>query len=70
MALQRDEVMEFKGHLNSIEPYIKFAVELESDRKLAFLDTEIQHHKDGRLTPTGKIFTWTMAHKRDLQLFI
>ena len=37
---------------NSIEPHIRFTVELESDSRLAFLDTEIQLHEDGRLSTT------------------
>ena len=47
-----DEVMEFQELLNSIEPSIKFTVELESGCKLAFLVMEIHHHEDGRLTTT------------------
>ena len=51
-ALPREQVKEFKDHINSIEPTIKFTTELEEEGKLAFLDTEITHHDDGTLTTT------------------
>ena len=45
-------IQEFQDHLNSIEPSIKFTSELESEGKLAFLDTESTHHEDGSMTTT------------------
>ena len=37
-------------HLNSIGESINITVELESNNKLAFLDTQIHHHQDGNFT--------------------
>ena len=51
-AIEEDMVQDFKEHLNSIEQSIDFTVELECERKLAFLDTEITHHDNGSLTTT------------------
>ena len=74
-AVREDSVQEFQDHINSIEPSIKFTSELEFERKLAFLDTEITHHKDGSMstnvyrkkTHTNKYLSFDshhpMAHK-------
>ena len=40
------------GHLNSIESTINFTVEVESENKIAFLDTEITHQDNGSLSTT------------------
>ena len=39
-------------HLNSIESTINFTVEVESENKIAFLDTEITHQDNGSLSTT------------------
>ena len=57
-ALQEKDIKEFKKHLDSIEPSIKFTMESESNGKIAFLDTEIHHHEDGSLN-TGRKLTRT-----------
>ena len=41
IAMEEYSIEEFQDHLNSIEPSIKFTSELESEGKLAILDTEI-----------------------------
>ena len=51
IALQDDLIDKFEQHLNSMEPSIKVTVE-ESNRRLAFLDTQIIHHGDSSLTTT------------------
>ena len=51
-VLQEKDIKEFKKHLDSIEPSIKFTMESESNGKIAFLDTEIHHHEDGSLSTT------------------
>ena len=40
----------FTDHLNPIGESMNFTVELESNNKLAFLDTQIQYHQDGNFT--------------------
>ena len=50
--MEEYSIEEFQDHLNSIEPSIKFTSELESEGKLAFLDTEITYHEDGSMTTT------------------
>ena len=52
-AMEEYSIEEIQDHLNnSIEPSFKFTSELESEGKLAFLDTEITHHEDGSMTTT------------------
>ena len=51
-ALLEKDIKEFKKHLDSIWPSIKFTMESESNGKIAFLDTEIHHHEDGSLSTT------------------
>ena len=38
-CLKKTQVNEFHNHLNSINPYLQFTIELEENRRLAFLDT-------------------------------
>ncbi len=51
-ALERNNIDDFKQHIDSIEPSIKFTMELESNKQLSFLDTTIHHHEDGSLSTT------------------
>ena len=56
-----DKVQRFHEHLNSIETTIQFAVKMESEGTLLFLDTRIMHHSAGSLSTTvfRKAHTWT-----------
>ena len=38
-CLKKTQVNEFHNHLNSINPYLQFTIELEENRRLPFLDT-------------------------------
>ena len=38
-ATRKDQVNQLQGHLNSIDPYIKFTIELPETDGLPFLDT-------------------------------
>ena len=51
-ALPEKSIQSFLGHLNSIESTINFTVEIESENKKAFLDTEITHQGNGSLSTT------------------
>jgi len=48
--LDRDRVDAFLQHLNSQQPSIRFNMEIENNRKIAFLDTSVYKEPDGRLT--------------------
>ena len=50
-ALPKEHV-QFHDHFNSVEPRIKFRIELEQDGSLPFLDTKVRLHSDGSLTTT------------------
>ena len=47
-----EDLQGYQDHLKLIEPSIKFTSYLESEGKLAFLDTETNHHEDGSMTTT------------------
>ena len=49
-VLNRRNVYDFLQHLNNQQPSIRFTMETENDKKLAFLDTEVLRERDGRLT--------------------
>ena len=51
-ALPEKSIQSFLGHLNSIESTINFTVEVESENKIVFLDTEITHQDNGSLSTT------------------
>ena len=71
-AVYEIEIDTLFQHLNSIEPSIQFAVERESNGKLAFLDTYIYRNIDGQLktsvyrkpTPTDKYLSFYSHHLR------
>ena len=48
-ALPASRVQEFLEHLNSVEPSIRFTVEVESDGQLPFLDVLLRHDPDGSI---------------------
>jgi hypothetical protein len=52
VIIRKDMVEEFFGHINSIEPDIKFTMEKESNNSIAFLDTRITRKSDGSLIST------------------
>ena len=49
-ALPASRVQEFLEHLNSVEPSIRFTVEVESDGQLPFLDVLLRHDPDGSIS--------------------
>ena len=51
-VLPKGQVQQFHAHLNSIEPTIKFTVEMEQEGSLPFLDTRVIRNSDGSLTTT------------------
>ena len=69
-VLHPEKVQPFHCNLNSIEPSIQFAYELEANGVLPFLDTEVMHHLDGSLytkvyrkkTHTGKYLDFQSHH--------
>ena len=58
-ALKERPDTTFTDHLNPIGKSINITVELESNNKLAFLDTQIQYHQDGNFT--------TRVHRKKTQ---
>ena len=48
-------VQQFHDHFNSLEPTIKFTIEMEQEGSLPFLDTRVTRNSDGSLTTT--VFT-------------
>ena len=50
VCVKREQVDEFHSHLNSINVYIKFTIEIESDGSNAFLDTKTTRQDDGSIT--------------------
>ena len=52
-VLPKGQVQQFHAHLNSIEPTIKFTVEMEQEGSLPFLDTSVIRNCDGSLTTSG-----------------
>ena len=48
--LNHGNVFDFLQHLNNQQPPIRFTMETENDKKIAFLDTEVLRERDGRLT--------------------
>ena len=54
-VLPRGQVQQFYNHCNSLEPTIKFTIEMEQEGSLPFLDTRVTHNSDGSLTTT--VFT-------------
>ena len=51
-VLPRGQIQQFHDHLNSIEPTIKFTIEMEQEGSLPFLDTRVTRNGDGSLTTT------------------
>ncbi|XP_022096337.1 uncharacterized protein LOC110982312 [Acanthaster planci] len=51
IALQ-DQASHLLNHLNSLKPSIRFTIEIEQDRSIAFLDTMVHREPDGSLTGT------------------
>ena len=51
-VLPKGQVQQLHAHLNSIEPTIKFTVEMEQEGSLPFLDTRVIRNSDGSLTTT------------------
>ena len=49
VCLAREHLTEFHFHLNLINQHIKFTVEEESDRSIAFLDTKTTRNTDGSI---------------------
>ena len=49
-VLPRGQVQQFHDHLNSIEPSIKFTIEMEQEGSIPFLDTRVTRDSDGSLT--------------------
>ena len=54
-VLPRGQVQQFHDHFNSLEPTIKFTIEMEQEGSLPFLDTRVTRNSDGSLTTT--VFT-------------
>ena len=48
-ALPASRVQEFLEHLNSVEPSIRFTVEVESNGQLPFPDVLLRHDPDGSI---------------------
>jgi len=47
---KREHVDEFLSHISSINPQIKFAIEIESEVSIVFLDTKTTRQEDGSIT--------------------
>ena len=50
VCVKRKHVDEFHSHLYSINPHIKFTIEIESEGSIAFLDTRTTRQEDGSIT--------------------
>ena len=51
-ALPSHRINEFLDNLNNVEPSIQFTVEIESNGKLPFLDSLLEHEEDGSISTT------------------
>lgn len=49
-CVKREHVVKFHSHNNSINPHIKFTIEMESKGSIAFLDTRTTRQEDGSIT--------------------
>ena len=50
VCVKREHVDEFHAHLNSINPHIKFTIEMKSEGSIAVLDTKTTRQEDGLIT--------------------
>jgi heme-degrading monooxygenase HmoA len=48
-CIKKEHEDEFHSHLNSINPHIKFTIEVETEGSIAFLDTKTTRKKDGSI---------------------
>ena len=55
-ALPVDKVQEFLDHLNSIQPSIRFTMEVESNDIFPFLDVLLQCDSDGSISTTTSLY--------------
>ncbi|XP_074608765.1 uncharacterized protein LOC141863204 [Acropora palmata] len=49
VCIKREHVDEFHAHLSSINPHIKFTIEIESEGSIAFPDTRTTRQEDGSI---------------------
>ena len=70
VVLPQSDVSRFHTYINSIEPSIKFTMEEEEDRKISFLDVEIDRSTDEsvsfgvyrKATHTGRYLNFDSQH--------
>ena len=65
-TLLTNSMQMFLDHLNSVEPSIRFTVEMESEGKLPFLDVPLQHDPD----KLQKLFLSNTSHVELLQCML
>lgn len=49
-GVKREHVVEFHSHNNSINPHMKFTIQIESEGSIAFLGTKATREEDGSIT--------------------
>ena len=70
IVIREQEISRFHEFINTIEPSIQFTMEMESDRKISFLDVEVERNSDGgvsfgvfrKSTHTGKYLDYRSQH--------